>query len=81
MYEQAVQKIRYQLESQGFTHIADFSKDGDQPYFMEDTIHMGWNGWLAFDKAVDPFVSKAEPAPELTRSNMIGTFSQDWAQL
>ena len=62
-YEQAVQKIRYQLESQGFTNIADFSKDGDQPYFMEDTIHMGWNGWLAFDKAVNPFVTKAEKAP------------------
>ena len=40
MYEQAVQKIRYQLESQGFTNIADFSKDGDQSYFMEDTIHI-----------------------------------------
>ncbi|MFQ9597232.1 MAG: D-alanyl-lipoteichoic acid biosynthesis protein DltD [Streptococcus sp.] len=39
------------MESQGFTNIADFSKDGDQPYFMEDTIHMGWNGWLAFDKS------------------------------
>lgn len=63
MYEQAVQKIRYQLESQGFTNIADFSKDGDQSYFMEDTIHMGWNGWLAFDKAVNPFVTKAEKAP------------------
>ncbi len=42
-YEQAV-RIRYQLESQGFTNIADFSKDGDQPEPMEDTIHMGWNG-------------------------------------
>ena len=54
MYQRTVAKIRYQLESQGFTNIADFSKDGDKPYFMQDTIHMGWNGWLAFDKAVDP---------------------------
>ena len=56
MYQRTVDKIKFQLESQGFTHIADFSKDGDKPYFMQDTIHMGWNGWLAFDKAVDPFV-------------------------
>ena len=42
MYDATVLKIRYQLESQGFTNIADFSKDGDQAYFMQDTIHMGW---------------------------------------
>ena len=77
-YEQAVQKIRYQLESQGFTNIADFSKDGDQPYFMEDTIHMGWNGWLAFDKAVNPFVTKAEKAPTYHLNDRF--FSKDWAQ-
>ena len=77
-YEQAVQKIRYQLKSQGFTNIADFSKDGDQPYFMEDTIHMGWNGWLAFDKAVNPFVTKAEKAPTYHLNDRF--FSKDWAQ-
>ena len=47
MYQRTVEKIKFQLESQGFTNIADFSKDGDKPYFMQDTIHMGWNGWLA----------------------------------
>lgn len=62
MYDATVLKIRYQLESQGFTNIADFSKDGDQAYFMQDTIHMGWKGWVAFDKAVDPFVSNPTPA-------------------
>lgn len=36
MYDATVLKIRYQLESQGFTNIADFSKDGDQAYFMQD---------------------------------------------
>ena len=77
MYQRTVEKIRYQLESQGFTHIADFSKDGDKPYFMQDTIHMGWNGWLAFDKAVDPFVSNPQPAPEYKINNRF--LSQDWA--
>lgn len=54
--QHAVEKICYQLESQGFTNIADFSKMED-PYFVKDTIHLGWLGWLAFDKAVDPFLS------------------------
>ena len=77
MYQQTVQKIRYQLESQGFTNIADFSKDGDQPYFMQDTIHMGWKGWVAFDKAVDPFVSNPTPAPSYNLNDRF--YSKDWA--
>ena len=43
-YEQAVQKIRYQLESQGFTNIADFSKDGDQPTLWK--IRFIWDGMV-----------------------------------
>ena len=70
-------KICYQLESQGFTNIADFSKDGDQPYFMQDTIHMGWKGWVAFDKAVDPFVSNPTPAPSYNLNDRF--YSKDWA--
>ena len=77
MYQHAVEKIRYQLESQGFTNIADFSKDGDQPYFMQDTIHMGWKGWVAFDKAVDPFVSNPTPAPSYNLNDRF--YSKDWA--
>lgn len=77
MYDATVLKIRYQLESQGFTNIADFSKDGDQPYFMQDTIHMGWKGWVAFDKAVDPFVSNPTPAPNYNLNDRF--YSKDWA--
>lgn len=77
MYQQTVQKIRHQLESQGFTNIADFSKHGDQPYFMKDTIHMGWLGWLAFDKAVNPFLSNPTPAPAYQLNDRF--FSKDWA--
>lgn len=77
MYDQTVAKIRYQLESQGFTNIADFSKDGNKSYFMQDTIHMGWNGWLAFDKAVDPFVSNPQPAPTYHLNDQF--FSKEWA--
>ena len=77
MYQQTVQKIRYQLESQGFNNIADFSKDGGEPFFMKDTIHLGWLGWLAFDKAVDPFLSNPTPAPTYHLNERF--FSKDWA--
>lgn len=77
MYQATVQKIRFQLESQGFTNIADFSKDGGKPYFMKDTIHLGWLGWIAFDKAVDPFLSNPTPAPTYQLNNRF--FSKDWA--
>ena len=77
MYQHAVEKIRYQLESQGFTNIADFSKDGGEPFFMKDTIHLGWLGWLAFDKAVDPFLSNPTPAPTYHLNERF--FSKEWS--
>ena len=77
MYQRTVEKIRYQLESQGFTNIADFSKNGDEPYFVKDTIHIGWLGWLAFDKVVNPFLSNPTTAPSYQMNDRF--FSQDWA--
>ena len=77
MYQHSVEKIRYQLESQGFTNIADFSKNGDEPYFVKDTIHIGWLGWLAFDKVVNPFLSNS--TTELNYQMNDRFFSQDWA--
>ena len=77
MYQHTVEKIRYQLESQGFTNIADFSKNGGDPYFVKDTIHIGWLGWLAFDKVVNPFLSNPTTEPNYQMNNRF--FSQDWA--
>ncbi|MGT2799916.1 D-alanyl-lipoteichoic acid biosynthesis protein DltD [Streptococcus marmotae] len=77
MYQQTVAKIKYQLESQGFTNIADFSTDGGKTYFMEDTIHIGWLGWLEFDKVVDPFITSSEPAPSYQLNPAF--FSKEWA--
>lgn len=77
MYQKTVEKIKYQLQSQGFTNIADFSKDGSQPYFMQDTIHMGWNGWLAFDQAVAPFLAAKKAAPSYQLRDEF--FSKEWA--
>ena len=78
MYQKAVAKIKYQLQSQGFTNIADFSKDGNKSYFMQDTIHMGWNGWLALDKAVNPFLSKKKTLPNYTINDQFLT--KAWAK-
>ena len=77
MYQHSIEKIRYQLESQGFTNIADFSKNGGDPYFVKDTIHIGWLGWLAFDKVVNPFLSNPTTAPSYQMNDRF--FSQDWA--
>ncbi|COH91128.1 protein involved in D-alanine esterification of lipoteichoic acid and wall teichoic acid (D-alanine transfer protein) [Streptococcus pneumoniae] len=52
-------------------------KDGGEPFFMKDTIHLGWLGWLAFDKAVDPFLSNPTPAPTYHLNERF--FSKDWA--
>ena len=78
MYQQTVQKIRYQLESQGFTNIADFSK-GRWGSFLYEGYHSPWVwlGWLAFDKAVDPFLSNPTPAPTYHLNERF--FSKDWA--
>ena len=77
MYQHTVEKIRYQLESQGFINIADFSKKGGDPYFVKDTIHIGWLGWLAFDKVVNPFLTDPTPAPDYKMNDRF--FSKDWA--
>lgn len=69
MYQATVQKIKYQLTSQGFNHILDLSKRGNEPFFMEDTIHLGWRGWLAFDEGVAPFLSKPQAQPKYQLNN------------
>lgn len=76
-YQEAVQKIKYQLKSQGFHHIADFSNDGGRAYFMQDTIHLGWNGWLAFDKEVKPFLENKIPESHYKIHPYF--FTKEWA--
>lgn len=57
-------KIQYQLRSQGFDQIVDMTYVGDEPYFMQDTIHLGWRGWLQLDSSVAPYLSKKVKTPE-----------------
>lgn len=63
MIQNTVTKLKYQLKTQGFNHVLDLSQDGAQPYFMEDTIHIGWRGWLKMDQTVRPFLETTKAAP------------------
>lgn len=47
-------RIKKQIEAEGF-QIADFSSHEYDPYFMEDTIHIAWKGWVYVDKAIKNF--------------------------
>ena len=47
-------RIRKQIEANGF-QIADFSNHEYDPYFMKDTIHIGWKGWVYTDRAIQNF--------------------------
>lgn len=72
-------KVKFQLTSQGFNNIADFTKNCDTPYFMADTIHLGWRGWLAADQQIQPFIengSKQSPKYQLDNS----FYSKKWQQ-
>ncbi|MDR3191399.1 MAG: D-alanyl-lipoteichoic acid biosynthesis protein DltD [Lactobacillaceae bacterium] len=69
MYNKTVEKIKYQLHAQGFNNIADFSQDGNKAYFMQDTIHMGWRGWIAFDEKVAPFLQAKYVKPQYAINN------------
>lgn len=72
-------KVKFQLTSQGFNNIADFTNNCDTPYFMADTIHLGWRGWLAADQQIQPFiknVSKQSPKYQLDNS----FYSKEWQQ-
>ncbi|GAO99335.1 D-alanyl-lipoteichoic acid biosynthesis protein DltD [Fructobacillus ficulneus] len=76
MYYQAVDKIKYQLQSQGFNNIADLSHRGGEQYFMQDTIHLGWRGWLALDQYLNPFLSGSYKDNDYTINNRF--LSEDW---
>lgn len=77
MYQKTVAKIKQQLISQGFYNIADLSRDGGKPYFMEDTIHLGWNGWLEVDKYVRPLMKQCNIPISYNLKNYY--FSKTWA--
>ena len=52
-------------------NIADLSTKGNQPYFMEDTIHLGWRGWLAADEYIQPFLDSKVKENRCMKSTII----------
>lgn len=76
MLDQFNQKITYQLKSQGFNHIDNLSHDGNVPYFMTDTIHPGWRGWLKMDQAIRPFLTKKVATPHYQINKQF--YSKKW---
>ncbi|ANB61815.1 D-alanyl-lipoteichoic acid biosynthesis protein DltD [Anoxybacteroides amylolyticum] len=49
------QKIKQQIEKEGFP-VLDLSNHEYDPYFLKDTMHLGYKGWLPIDKAIIEFV-------------------------
>ncbi|MDD6893890.1 MAG: D-alanyl-lipoteichoic acid biosynthesis protein DltD, partial [Lactobacillus sp.] len=79
MYYQTADKIKYQLRSQGFNNIVDYSHDGGKPGFMEDTIHIGWAGWVNFDHRIAPFLEQKQPQPHYHMNKAF--LSKQWQNL
>lgn len=70
-------KIQYQLRTQGFNNIVDMTNDGNEQFFMQDTIHLGWRGWLKVDQKLQPFMrTKKAKAVHYDMSNDF--LSRDW---
>lgn len=73
-------KIKYQLNSQGFHNVVDLTTVKNSNYIAEDTIHMGWRGWLMLDKKLQPYYEDKHADPKATQYKMDNYFlTDDWA--
>ncbi|MDF7637468.1 D-alanyl-lipoteichoic acid biosynthesis protein DltD [Leuconostocaceae bacterium ESL0958] len=79
MYQESVAKIKHQLQSQGFNNIADLSRNGGEDYYMQDTIHIGWRGWLDLDQHLNPFLSSPYQKPTYHINDRF--LSKEWENL
>lgn len=69
-------KMTYQLNSQGFNHVVDYTNKHSEPYFMEDTIHIGWRGWLELDKDLQKFLQDSnKPSYDIKSDEFL---SKEW---
>jgi len=50
-------KINTLVKSYGF-EVADFSKYENEKYFLMDTQHIGWKGWVYVNEAIDKYYNK-----------------------
>lgn len=51
------EKVRTVIESSGFP-VADLSSHEYNPFFLKDTLHLGWKGWVYVDEALAEFHRK-----------------------
>lgn len=76
MLKQTANKIEHQLTAQGFNNVLNLSEDDDVPYFMNDTIHLGWRGWLKCDTSIQPFLESQYEIPHYQIDDYY--YSKDW---
>lgn len=50
-------KIDTMVKSYGF-EVADFSKHENENYFLMDSAHIGWKGWVYVNEAIDKYYNK-----------------------
>ncbi|WP_099973889.1 D-alanyl-lipoteichoic acid biosynthesis protein DltD [Lactobacillus terrae] len=73
-------KVTYQLKSQGFDNIVDLTNVENPNYISEDTIHIGWRGWLMVDDKLKDFYKNKKADPNKTRYHMNEKFlDKSWA--
>lgn len=77
MMNQFAAKITKQLKSQGFNNVLNLT-DNKESYFMTDTIHIGWRGWLYCDKAIRPFLESNYQQPNYHLDDYY--YSKQWQQ-
>ena len=76
MLDEFSKKITYQLTSQGFNNVVDFTDKRGEKYFMEDTIHIGWRGWLEMDTYLQKFLNSKEKPDYHMNPDLF--FSEKW---
>lgn len=53
--EQFYQKAGETVRQYEAAQVLDLSQDSGKDYYMEDTIHIGWKGWVTVDEAIYKF--------------------------
>lgn len=47
-------RVEEMIEDRGF-EVANFGDHEYDPYFLQDTMHLGWKGWVNVDETLDRF--------------------------
>ncbi len=72
-------KIQFQLQTQGFNNILDLHQKASEDYFLEDTIHLGWLGWLSVDEGLNQFLKTPQPPVNYQLNDYF--YTPKWQQL